>query len=86
MNIDLDKIESLLERVTSGNAGVLVMDYYPNRKTCTITWKRPKNLSVHESWKSRIEVLLYVKGLLMDSGVGVSLSIEPTQEDFLPED
>lgn len=85
MNIDYDKIINLLERVTSGNAGVIDTEYHPNRKPFTITWKYPKNLSVHESWKPRIQMLLYVKGLLRDAGVGVSLDIRATEEEFLPE-
>lgn len=86
MSIGFDKIRNLLERVTSGNAGVIDTEYCHDSKTCTITWKRPRYVDVHESWSSRIEVLLYVKSLLMDAGVGVSIEIEVTQEDFLPED
>lgn len=86
MDVDIDKIVSLLERVTSGNAGKVDLNYYPERKACTITWERPKNLAVHESWKPRIGMLLYVKSLLMDAGVGVRLNILATEEGFLPED
>ena len=86
MNIDFDKIASLLERVTSGNAGEVYINFHPERKTCTITWKRPRGLLRHESWSSRIEVLLYVKDLLVNAGVGVTLRIEVAQEDFTPED
>jgi len=86
MNIDYEKIRNLLERVTSGNAGEAYINFFPERKTCTITWRRPRGLLVHESWSSRIEVLLYVEELLMDAGVEVSISMETTQEDFLPED
>ena len=86
MNIDFDKIRNLLERVTSGNAGEVYVNLDDNGESCTITWKRPKDLAVHESWKPRIEILLYVKSLLMNAGVGVSISMEATQEEFLPED
>ena len=86
MNIDFDKIRNLLERVTSGNAGKVVLDYYPERKSCTITWKRPRGLIVHKSYKSRVDMLLYVRDLLMDAGVGVSILWDITQEEFLPED
>ena len=86
MNIDFDKIRNLLERVTSGNAGEVVLNYYPESKSCTITWKRPRGLIEHESYKSRSDMLLYVKDLLMNAGVGVSISMEIIQEDFLPED
>lgn len=86
MGIDYDKIRNLLERVTSGNAGEVYVNFHPNMETCTITWKRPRGVLGHESWSSRIEVLLYVKELLMDAGVGVSISMESTLEDFLSED
>lgn len=86
MNVNIDKIVSLLERVTSGNAGVIDLEYCHHSKTCTITWKRPRGVLGHESWSSRIEVLLYVKELLMDAGVGVSISMESTLEWFTPED
>lgn len=86
MSIDFDKIINLLERVTSGNAGVIDLEYSHHSKTCTITWKRPRGVLGHESWSSRIEVLLYVKDLLMDAGVGVSVSLETTLEWFTPED
>lgn len=82
----MDKIVSLLERVTSGNAGVIDLEYYHHSKTCTITWKRPRGLMVHKSYSSRVDMFLYVKDLLMNAGVGVSISMEVTQEDFLPED
>lgn len=86
MDVDMDKIVSLLERVTSGNAGVVDLECCHHSKSCTITWKRPRYVDVHKSWASRIEVLLYVKSLLKDAGVGVSIAIDVTQEDFLPED
>ena len=86
MNIDYDKIRNLLERVTSGNAGELYANFHDNGKTCTITWKRPRGLTEHESYKSRVDMLLYVRDLLMDAGVGVSILWDITQEDFLPED
>lgn len=86
MDVDCDKIINLLERVTSGNAGKVELNYYPERKACTITWKRPRGVSGHESYKSRAEMLVYVKDLLMDAGVGVTIRIEVAQEDFLPED
>ena len=86
MNIDYDKIINLLERDTSGNAGKVEIDCYPERKSFTITWKHPIGLIEHESYQSRIGMLLYVKSLLTDAGVGVSLNILATQEDFLPED
>lgn len=86
MNIDYNKIRNLLERVTSGNAGVVDLECCHHSKSCTITWKRPRYVDVHKSWASRIEVLLYVKSLLKDAGVGVTIRIEVDQEDFLPED
>ena len=86
MNIDFDKIRNLLERVTSGNAGKVVASFNFKAKSCVITWKRPRGLTEHESYKSRSDMLLYVKDLLMNAGVGVSISMETTQEDFLPED
>lgn len=86
MNIDYDKIRNLLERVTSGNAGEVYINFYPERKTCTITWKRPRGLIEHKSFHPRYEMLLYVKQLLEDEGVEVVIGLEITQEDFLPED
>lgn len=86
MNIDYDKIRNLLERVTSGNAGEVVASFNFKDKSCAITWKRPRGVSGHVSYQSRMEVLLYVKDLLMDAGVEVGISMEITQEDFLPED
>ena len=86
MNIDYDKIRNLLERVTSGNAGEVYVNLDDNGKTCAITWKRPRGLLGHESWSSRVDMLLYVRDLLMDVGVGVSILWDITQEDFLPED
>ena len=86
MNVNIDKVTSLLERVTSGNAGVIDLKYYPERKACTITWKRPRDIIEHESFTPRYEMLLYVKQLLEDEGVGVSIGLEITLEDFLPED
>ena len=86
MNIDYDKIRNLLERVTSGNAGEVYVNLDDNGKSCTITWKRPRGLMVHKSYSSRVDMLLYVKDLLMDAGVEVGISMEVTQEDFLPED
>ena len=86
MNIDFDKIRNLLERVTSGNAGKVVASFNFKAKSCAITWKRPRGLIEHESYKSRSDMLLYVKDLLVNAGVGVSISMESTQEDFLPED
>ena len=86
MNIDFDKIRNLLERVTSGNAGKVVASFNFKAESCTITWKRPRGLRVHNSYQSRVDMLLYVKQLLEDAGVGVSISMESTQEDFLPED
>ena len=86
MNIDYDKIRNLLERVTSGNAGKVVAGFKFRDKSCAITWKRPRGLIEHESYKSRSDMLLYVKDLLTSAGVGVSISMEITQEDFLPED
>lgn len=86
MNIDYDKIRNLLERVTSGNAGEVYVNLDDNGESCIITWKRPRGLRVHKSYGSRMDMLLYVKQLLEDAGVGVSISMEITQEDFLPED
>ena len=86
MNIDFDKIRNLLERVTSGNAGKVVASFNFKAESCAITWKRPRGLRVHKSYQSRLDMLLYVKDLLMNAGVGVSISMETTQEDFLPED
>lgn len=86
MDVNIGKVICLLEKVTSGNAGVIDLEYHPERKTCTITWKRPRGVSGHESYKSRAEMLVYVKDLLMDAGVGVTIRIEVAQEDFLPED
>ena len=86
MNIDYDKIRNLLERVTSGNAGEVYVNLDDNGKSCAITWKRPRGLIEHKSYKSRLDMLLYVKDLLMNAGVVVSISLESTQEDFLPED
>ena len=86
MNIDYDKIRNLLERVTSGNVGEVVAGFKFRDKSCAITWKRPRGLIEHESYKSRSDMLLYVKDLLVNAGVGVSISMEITQEDFLPED
>lgn len=86
MDVDMDKILSLLERVTSGNAGAIDLKYYHHRKSFTITWKRPRGLIEHGSFTPRMEMLLYVKQLLEDVGVGVSIGLEITQEDFLPED
>ena len=70
MNIDYDKIRNLLERVTSGNAGAIDIEYCHHSKSCTITWKRPRGLIEHESYKSRSDMFLYVRDLLMDTGVG----------------
>ena len=86
MNIDYDKIRDLLERVTSGNAGEAYINFYHERKTCTITWKRPRGLTEHESYRSRAEILLYVRNLLADAGVWVSIEMKVTREVFLPED
>lgn len=86
MDVDMDKIVSLLERVTSGNAGVVDLECCHHSKSCTITWKRPRGVLGHESWASRIEVLLYVKQLLEDASVGVSIVMESTLEWFPPED
>lgn len=86
MNIDYDKISNLLERVTSGNAGEVYVSFYPESESCTITWKRPRGLMVHKSYPSRVDMLLYVKDLLTNAGVCVSISMEVTQEDFLQED
>ena len=86
MNIDYDKIRNLLERVTSGNAGEVYVNLDDNGESCTITWKRPRGLLGHESWSSRVDMLLYVRDLLMDAGVGVSILWGITQEEFLPED
>lgn len=85
MNMDYDKIINLLERVTSGNAGVVDLGCYPESRTFIITWKRPRGLTEHVSYQSRVGMLMYVKQLLEDEGVGVSISLEITQEDFLPE-
>ena len=86
MNIDYDKIRNLLERVTSGNAGEVYVNLDDSGESCTITWKRPRGLIAHESYQSRVDMLLYVRDLLMDAGVGVSILWDITQEDFLPED
>ena len=86
MNIDYDKIRDLLERVTSGNAGEVYINFYPESESCTITWKRPKNLVEHKSLQPRYVMLMYVKSLLEDAGVWVRIVIEATQEVFLPED
>lgn len=85
MDVNIGKVICLLEKVTSGNAGVIDLEYHPEGKSCTITWKRPRGLLGHESWSSRIEVLLYVKDLLMDAGVEVCISMESTLEWFTPE-
>ena len=79
------KIRNLLERVTSGNAGEVYLNLGDSGKSCTLNWKRPRGLMVHESYSSRVDMLLYVKDLLVNAGVGVSISMEVTQEDFLPE-
>ena len=86
MNIDYEKIRNLLERVTSGNVGKVVASFNFKAKSCAITWKRPRGLLGHESWSSRVDMLLYVRDLLMDAGVGVSILWDITQEEFLPED
>ena len=86
MNIDFDKIRNLLERVTSGNAGKVVASFNFKAESCAITWKRPRGLIEHESYKSRSDMLLYVKDLLVNAGVGVSILWDITQEEFLPED
>lgn len=86
MNIDYDKIRNLLERVTSGNAGEVYVTLDDNGESCTITWKRPRGLRVHKSYGSRVDMLLYVKDLLMNAGVEVSLVMESTPEWFTPED
>lgn len=86
MSIDFDKIRNLLERVTAGGAGKVVASFNFKGKSCAITWERPRGVSGHESYKSRAEMLVYVKDLLMDAGVGVTIRIEVAQEDFLPED
>ena len=86
MNIDYDKIINLLERVISGNAGKVEIDCYPERKSFTITWKRPRGLTEHESYKSRVDMLLYVRDLLADAGMWVDIHMEFNQEEFLPED
>lgn len=86
MDVNMDKVVSLLERVTSGNAGKVVASFNFKAKSCAITWKRPRGLIEHESYKSRSDMLLYVKDLLTNAGVGVSISMEITQEEFLPED
>lgn len=86
MNIDYDKIRDLLERVTSGNAGEVYINFCHDSRTCTITWKRPRGLIEHESFTPRYEMLLYVKQLLEDEGVEAVIGLEITQEEFLPED
>ena len=86
MNIDYDKIRNLLERVTSGNAGEVYVNLDDSGESCAITWKRPRGLLGHESYQSRVDMLLYVRDLLMDAGVGVSILWDITQEEFLPED
>lgn len=42
MVINLEKIRDFLERVAVGSAGKVELNYYPERKACTITWKRPR--------------------------------------------
>lgn len=86
MDIDYDKIRNLLERVKSGNAGVVYANFHHKRKTCTITWKRPRGVTEHEGYKSRVDMLLYVRDLLADAGLWVDIHMEVTQEEFLPED
>ena len=86
MDVNIGKVICLLERVTSGNAGVIDLEYCHHRKSFTITWKRPRGLIEHKSFHPRYEMLLYVKQLLEDEGVGVSIGLEITLEDFLPED
>lgn len=86
MDIDYDKIRNLLQRVNSGNAGEVYINFNHERKTCTITWKRPRGVLGHESYKSRAGMLLYVKDLLADAGVWVNIIMEVTREEFLPED
>lgn len=86
MDIDYDKIRNLLERVTSGNAGEVYINFNDNGKSCTITWKRPRGVLGHKSYKSRAGMLLYVKDLLADAGMWVNIVMEVTKEDFLPED
>lgn len=86
MVINLEKIRDFLERVAVGSAGKVELNYYPERKACTITWKRPRGLIEHKSFHPRYEMLLYVKQLLEDEGVEAVIGLEITQEDFLPED
>lgn len=85
MNIDYDKIRNLLERVTSGNAGEVYISFYPERETCTITWKRPINMINYESCRVKQEMLRYVEKLLVDVGVSVDISIESTLGAYIPE-
>ena len=85
MDVNIGKVICLLEKVTSGNAGVIDLEYHPERKTCTITWKRPRGVIEHKSFHPRYEMLLYVRQLLEGEGVGVSIGLEITLEDFLPE-
>ena len=85
MNIDYDKIRNLLERVTSGNAGEVYVNLDDSGESCTITWKRPRGLIAHESYQSRVYKLLYVKNNKINTGVGVRILWNITQEDFLPE-
>lgn len=86
MNIDYDKIRNLLERVTSGNAGEVVLEYYPERESCTITWNRPINMVNYECCRFKQDMLRYVESLLADAGVSVSISIESTLGAYIPED
>lgn len=86
MVINLEKIQDFLERVTAGGAGEVVANFNSEDGSCTITWKRPRGVSGHESYKSRAEIMLHVKDLLVNAGVEVRIEVDITQEDFLPED
>lgn len=86
MDVNMGKIVSLLERVTSGNAGVIDLEYYHHSKTCTITWKRPINMINYGSCQFKLEMLRYVEKLLVDVGVSVDISIESTLGAYIPED
>lgn len=86
MDVDMDKIVSLLERVTSGNAGVIDIEYCHRSKTCDITWKRPIDMVNYESCQIKLEMLRYVEKLLVDVGVMVDISLESTLGAYTPED
>lgn len=86
MDVDMDKIVSLLERVTTGGAGEVVASFNFKDKSCAITWKRPINMINYEGCQLKLEMLRYVEKLLVDVGVSVDISIESTLGAYIPED